>query len=155
MNATPEVAEAIRIVRLLLDLESSDEEYRQLMEAGQVWLAAKEALHKESFILSAKVCGRTVVLRQNDSFVNHLYNTTDGVVADAIVAFNTRTRGITVSLADPIEGFSCCNFMQQEFGPLAGGHAGIAGTPRGEEFSLARARELVEELLQRLPTPTR
>ena len=67
--------------------------------------------------------------------MNHLYVAPSGDVGRAIVAHNVYAGNITISLADPIPGVSCRDIVQGLWGPLAGGHAGIAGSPRGQVMS--------------------
>jgi hypothetical protein len=51
--------------------------------------------------------------------------------ARAIVAWNPEAGTVTVSLESSVSGVSCRDIVQALWGPLAGGHAGIAGSPRG------------------------
>lgn len=154
-----------------------------LLAAGMEWSDSKESLDRDSFVNE----DRGVILRNYDSFVNHLYRK-----SQAVVALNTRTGSITTSLADPIEGISCMKLMQELFPDcqirviggerggqgeelprpeiynspeaareanpglefelvmLAGGHAGIAGTPRNKKYSLDDAMKVASCLRRRL-----
>ena len=99
-----------------------------MIEAGREFRANEEALNKSSLV---KVIG-TVAVRRAETFVNHLYTTTDGVECETVVTLNTKFKSITLSSSDG--QVDCCAIMQKVFGPDAGGHKGIAGTPRGVEF---------------------
>lgn len=99
-----------------------------LINEGWAFRREEEELEVNSFI--AQNNGR-VLIRRADRFVNHLY-THEGKVFSAVVALNTKTRAITVSFADSI-GVSACEIVQSIWGSKAGGHVGIAGSPRGEE----------------------
>jgi len=116
-----------------------------LLEAGRVWAAREAQLEVESFVdgyLSNNV-RPGVLLRVSEMFVNHLY--THGFESfDAVVALNTKTGSITLSYASPTFDQSACGVVQTFWGPLAGGHRGIAGSPRDMKCSLSDARELVE-----------
>ena len=57
---------------------------------------------------------------------------------------------VTVSLADPIEGVVCRDIVQSLWGMEAGGHAGIAGSPRGQEMSTADLDACVEAVVAAL-----
>jgi hypothetical protein len=94
---------------------------------------AGEVLNAGTFI---EMCDG-VVLRVGSVFMNHLYSTPNGLLAEAVVAFNTVTGGITVSFADTVKGRSARVLLQSLFGVHAGGHDGIAGSPRGVRMSLA------------------
>jgi hypothetical protein len=66
----------------------------------------------------------------------------------AVVTFNTKFKSVTVSIADPQPGFSCREFVQKLWGPEAGGHDGIAGSPRGREMTLDDAKTAFTKLSQ-------
>lgn len=135
--------EAIRILLIILEGEDAHPEWVQLKKAGQEWVAAKEELNKDSFHKTKK----GVILRKSPQFVNHLYNTPEAKIKKAVVAFNTKFKSITVSLADPIPNFSVGKFVQTLWGSEAGGHAVIGGSPRGKEMSFSDAVRAFEELV--------
>jgi hypothetical protein len=64
----------------------------------------------------------------------------------ALAVYNSKVGTVTVSLAEPIEGVSCRKVVQSLFGPLAGGHDGIAGSPRGEVISFEAVESAAEAL---------
>lgn len=103
-----------------------------LLEAGEQFRQAGEALNRESFISNEK----GVILRSSTSFANHLYNAPDGAIGKAVIALNTERGNITLSFADPILGINAATVMQSVFGPEAGGRDVIAGTPRNKQYSL-------------------
>jgi len=146
--AVVDLSEHFKVLRTLLVPEEIEDEdtgetriswaapARQiLVEAGRKWAADKEALEKASYVGTA---GADVLLRQAEQFVNHLYNH-NGRPHKAVVGFNPKVGSITVSVSDPIEGFSCSDFVKSLWGPDAGGHAGIAGSPRGRRMSFEEA----------------
>jgi hypothetical protein len=114
-----------------------------LLAAGTAFKAAGEALNEASFI---EIVGG-VLLRQHEGFVNHIYATPDGVAGKAVVGFNPATGAVTVSFADTPPAGGAVKIVQELWGPLAGGHAGIAGSPRGETLTLDDARRAVEAVL--------
>jgi hypothetical protein len=129
LDITPQVeVAAFALGRILAD----DPE---LLAAGEVFRLAEAKLNLDSFV----EVRQGVVVRIAPVFVNHLYTTPDGVVCRAVVAFNTVSGAVTVSFADPpapgIPG--AVQVVQAIWGPTAGGHAGIAGSPRGKRCSLA------------------
>jgi len=136
-----DLSEHLRVLRTLLvpvpDQEGKvsweDPARLELIEAGRQWAASKAQLDQDSLVQDLG----SVLIRQSDQFVNHLYRQ-----AQAVVSFNTKFESVTVSLADPIPGISCRDLVQGLWGPEAGGHAGIAGSPRGQAMTLADAREL-------------
>jgi hypothetical protein len=116
------------------------------MEAGRVFRAAEDALNAASFV-EHRPSG--VLVRKSptrNDFVNHLYTSPSGVVARAVVAFNPEVGTVTVSLESPIEGVSCREVVQGLWGELAGGHAGIAGSPRGERMTEGHLADCVAAL---------
>lgn len=65
-------------------------------------------------------------------------------VVPVTVSRNTATGAITLAFEDGGKKYSASNIMQELFGDKAGGRAGIAGTPRGESFSLEDLEKLGE-----------
>ncbi len=126
--------EAVRVLNLILRGD------KILLEKGRKWFEIRKELEKESFIKEKN----GVILRASEKFTNHLY----GESSKAVVAFNQKFKSITVSLADPIDGISCCDFVQQLWGEKAGGHKGIAGSPREQEFTEQDAHEAFDKFCE-------
>jgi hypothetical protein len=105
-----------------------------LLAAGRSWASEKDQLDQDSLVDTFA----GVQLRSSESFVNHLYHDT----TKGIVGFNTETGAITVSVPDPVPGFSCGEFLQGIFGPEAGGRDVIGGSPRGVEYNLETAKNV-------------
>lgn len=85
-------------------------------------------------------------------FTASSYLGSDGNIRVATISFNTKTRAITLAFEDGGKRYHAAEIMQHLFGPEAGGREGIAGTPRGKEFTvldLARTIEYVERLLNK------
>ena len=121
-----------------------------LVEAGKVWAAAKETLEKESWVDSLRLSYGDVTFREAECFVNHLYSEKDIAI---VVGYNPKHGSVTVSIADSHPGFNCREIVQSLWGPEAGGHAGIAGSPRGQVMTYAdagRAYEKCCEILRSL-----
>ena len=110
-----------------------------LIEAGREFARKGEALARESLIETVEA-NFPVLLRSSTQFVNHLYSPNGG----AVVAYNSKFKSITVSFANG-EG-NACEFVQGLWGELAGGHKGIAGSPRGQEMTMDDAREAFDVL---------
>jgi hypothetical protein len=124
-------AAGVMLQRVLIEQDAD------LLAAGQAMADAEAALNEESLVRVVEAGGRLVVVREAGGFTNHLYRLLDGRIAAAVVARNTKMGSVTVSLADPIEGVVCRDIVQALWGMEAGGHAGIAGSPRGQEMSTA------------------
>ena len=141
IDVTEYVLEAVRIANLIAEDCCLDKETEQLIEAGYAFAAEGKALNESSFVREEG----GVILRSAKEFVNHLYETPDGTVAQAVVAMTRRNAEepmvVTVSLADPVEGVSCRAIVQALWGPLAGGHDGIAGSPRGTDMTASDAEQ--------------
>lgn len=101
---------------------------KNMLLAGKIYADEQEALERKSLI---EELPSGVVVRCYTGFVNHLY----GKDGRAVVAFNPETGAVTVSLADPVTDVSCRQIVQDLFGPEAGGHDGIAGSPRGKRMT--------------------
>ena len=57
-------------------------------------------------------------------------------IIPATVTFNTETKAITIAFEDGGKKTSARDLVTNIWGPDAGGHPGIAGSPRGQEMSL-------------------
>jgi hypothetical protein len=108
---------------------------------GRDFLEAEKELRSTSFLADSHG-GPVTVLRQSDVFVNHLYYDEVGRPADVVVAHNTSHHSVTVSCSDG--QVDCRALVQRLWGEKAGGHAGIAGSPRDREMTLDDAIELFE-----------
>ena len=69
-----------------------------------------------------------------DVFTAAFYRNADGTVADATVSYGTKSGAITLAFEDGGKKHNATEIMQMLFGPEAGGHAGIAGSPRGKRM---------------------
>lgn len=144
-----EISEAVERARQdLLKILAGDP---AMMGAGRQLALQEHDLNKNSFLgrIGAKDEGG-LILRKCDRFVNHLYSTPQGRPAEAVVALNTKFGSITLSFADTIPGLSARLMVQALWGPEAGGHDGIAGSPRDktyDEFELQRAAKIFADTI--------
>lgn len=114
------------IIRILL----GDEE---LISAGEKWAADLEA-QQEACLLEED--GRVrVFVTQNVPTAAAYYSPSQERVIPATVTYNLRFGAITIAC----EGgqFNAREIVQSLWGPEAGGHAGIAGSPRGKKMTAA------------------
>ena len=114
----------------------------ELLAAGEQFKQKGEALNAASF--KRKI--GDVVFRVSDNFTNHLYETPDGELVKAVVAYNQKFRSVTVSFADTDSKTDACKFVQANWGKLAGGHKGIAGSPRGRKMTQEHAEKAAKSL---------
>ncbi len=118
----------------------------EMLSAGDEFRAAEDDLNRSSLL---EVRG-DVIVRSADGFTNHLYTPIDGTSGLVVVALNTKFKSVTVSFADTPEGLSACEIVQSVWGELAGGHAGIAGSPRGEEMGTEDLEKCVVAVVEAL-----
>lgn len=122
-----------------------------LRAAGDALQAATQELNTNSWVQTFGTGATAIVgLRVSEAFTNHLYTDPEGVSLDGVASFNTVQGSISISLADPVPGVSCCQIVQELWGQEAGGHAGIAGSPRGERMGLAQLVEVSQVLWDKL-----
>ena len=142
LNCTEFVLGAIEVLGQIL---AGDEE---LLAQGNAWATSKEELASSSYVKRVRNNnGPLVLVRSSDQFTNHLYSH-DGEVAHAVVSYNSLRETVTLSLEAPVEGVSCCAIAQELWGPEAGGHAGIAGSPRDKSLPLSAALEAAAALVR-------
>lgn len=139
-DVTDFVEQAVDVIFAILD---DDEE---LIDAGREFRAAEETLNRDSFVSTTQ----NVIARVGPQFCNHLYTDPDGNIRDAVVHFNTRTGGITISFANAPSGCSARGIVQGLWGPEAGGHVGIAGSPRDRRMNLHDLWDAVEQTSEAL-----
>lgn len=106
-----------------------------LLQKGRAWYESKTTLERDSKI---KVVN-DIIVRQADSFVNHLYED-----KNAVLALNTKYQSITLSFAEQDDPRNACTIMQSIFGELAGGHKGIAGSPRGQTMTESDIKTVID-----------
>lgn len=144
LDVTEQVENALEVV---YEITTRAGRYYELLEVGKAFQKDLEELCSKSYVASVG----NVVLRSSDTFVNHLYRRpVAGSPVVGVVGFNTGTGEITVSLAEKVPGLSCRDFMVEHFGPEAGGHEGIAGSPRSGGYSIERARQVAELFAQEI-----
>lgn len=104
----------------------------EMLVAGDKFKTDENDLNESSFVEGDS----TVIVRKADKFVNHLYVAPgEAAPSKSCVTLNKERKAITISFSDPIPGVSACDIAQSLWGLKAGGHAGIAGSPRDSEMS--------------------
>ncbi|MCX6744285.1 MAG: hypothetical protein NTX82_02050 [Candidatus Parcubacteria bacterium] len=126
LEVTTRVLEGIKLLEAVLIAED-----KFLLLGGDTFKANMDKLNRGSFVRIQ----HGVVIRVTDTFANHLYVTPDNEVGEAVVAYNSQTGSITISFAEPPKGKNAREIVQTLWGDLAGGHAGIAGSPRGQRMT--------------------
>lgn len=100
--------------------------------------------------------GRVILRHLGDSggFVNGLYRRPDGTLEAGVVTWNRAKGSITLSIAEPAAHprVDCRALAQTLWGPYAGGHMGIAGTPRGSRYAFEEAERACVALRRLLVT---
>lgn len=143
LDVTDKVIEGIEVLKMIMN---GDE---QMLAAGDDFKAKGDKLNAESFV---EFIGEDVIVRVSPNFVNHLYVAPDGEVAKVVVGFNTLHGSITVSFADAPKGVNARDIVQKLWGAEAGGHAGIAGSPRGLRMQLFDIQDTIKAVHDALDT---
>lgn len=149
----------------LVDGVESPEVDRWVSE-GRMAAAAEDALESSSRrrCVASRWNGRSdvdtvrVVCREADQFVAHLHRIGKDTDVVGTASLDTRTGAITIALADPVPGVSCAAVARSLWGADAGGHVGIAGSPRGqvmpEEDVERAAQALANAVVEARANPT-
>ena len=120
-----------------------------LLDAGRAFMEAEADLNRRTCVRrEGKVLYRVATAAAD--FCNHLYASPEGTPFEAVVCRNSEMGSVTISLAMPHPGVSCRDIVQGLWGPEAGGHAGIAGGPRGKALSEDDANAAIQALNQAL-----
>lgn len=151
-----DISEAVRAAgEVIARILTGDEE---LLAAGRAFREAEAELNRRTFRSMTPDLGIIVrVAEAASDFCNHLYADPEGMSGGdsagrhaVVVCHNTATGSVTISISEPLPGFSCRELVQALWGPEAGGHDGIAGSPRGRvmtEDDLWRMTMLVDSAL--------
>lgn len=143
-DVEPLLQQTAELLRLLLSDDPT------LLQAGRLQEEMENRLNAQTFIRRE---GDVLLRYTHGPFCSHLYRDPDGELARGIVAWDRHSGGITVSVLDPPEGFTCRTLVASLWGPLAGGHAGIAGSPRGLFLREEEAERAFDLLKKHLASP--
>ena len=114
----------------------------EAMELGVETMHQQSRLNRRSYLDSLEY----VLIRKSNSneFVNHLYNSPNGEIFEAVVTWYEDTGEITVSTFE--KNVDCKKFVQNHWGPEAGGHHQIAGSPRNKKLNVSEAMVVAKAL---------
>lgn len=142
-NVTDTVIAAGSVLRRIFNDDAD------LLAAGDAFRAEEQALNERSFNTRTGDVLVRVATKSRD-FVNHLYADPQGEPAKAVACYNAESGSVTISLADPVPGVSCRTLVQSLWGMEAGGHDGIAGSPRERFMTEAEFGDAVRALVTAL-----
>jgi hypothetical protein len=134
-DVTTKINEALEMVSRILNGDP------ELLAAGEAWQAEAANDEKRCFISDED----HVRVFAGDTFCNCFYRRPNGTVAKGIVTYNTITGSITVSFEDGGKAVSARQIVQNLWGKEAGGHDGIAGSPRNRRMTFYDFRNAVNE----------
>lgn len=142
VDVTETVMKHIDAVQKIL---SGDQE---LIEQGQKWAAETQAKIEACLV---EEDDKVRVFATDDVFCGAAYFSPNlGKVVPVIIAMNTKFGAITVSVEDGGKTLNAKELVQSLWGSEAGGHAGIAGSPRGKRMGLKEFVRAVEAVRQAL-----
>lgn len=151
-DVTAEVLEAGRVLDLLISNDPGEEAHA-LRTAGQQALAAEDAQEAASLRRVVQHGSVRIAVREADHFVAHLHRAGADTNIQGTVSRDTRSGAITIAVADPIPGVSCAAVARSLWGPTAGGHAGIAGSPRGQVMPIEDLDRAATALAEAILSP--
>lgn len=112
----------------------------EALEKGRAFKAKEDKLNADSHMQSSD----GVIVRAWPGFTNHLYVDPDGEAAKAVVAFRMDFKSIAISFAEEPSGFTAKGIAQALWGPEAGGHPQIAGSPRERAMEVSDLDAAIE-----------
>lgn len=128
-------------------------EAERMVEEGRRWHADVEKATQSKLIYETDNVRVFSTDRVNCS--SAYYSPTQDKVIPATLVYNERFNSITLAFYDGGRDhggqYSAQEIMQSMFGPMAGGHDGIAGSPRGEVMAyedLARAADIMDRVYE-------
>lgn len=102
------------------------------IEKGREWFKRLRDTEERSLIDEGRIR-----IFASDQFCSAFYRNSDGTMADATVVYNTKSGAISLAFEDGGKRWNAAKILQDLFGQDAGGHAGIAGSPRGKRMNFA------------------
>ena len=133
-------------------IEAGEVLVKILVQESQVWLDRGAAFREARKELNAKTYStqeENVLVRVTDDelgFCNDLYEDMTGNPQKAVVTYNKDAGSITISVSDASANVNCRDIVQSLWGEEAGGHPGIAGSPRGQHMALTDVTNVVKVL---------
>ncbi len=140
------------VQRLTTMCEESTDMRAALEQAFYSFVREQTMLNQESYL---GMFGG-VIVRVSPRSVNHLYKTPDGKNGKIVVAFNTASSKITVSLSEAMSNISAIDIATTGCGEGSGGRPTVAGSPRGQKMTLnhlVRTRDAAVDALLRQFAP--
>ena len=138
----------------LTDVTETIMEYRDILSSLENYISEAKDWYSKS---NAEVEKRLVY--ENENFrifkterlwCNSAYRSMQtGKIVPFIITYNIELKSFTVSTCLKDENIHIGNILKEIFGDKAGGHAGIGGTPRGEEFEFEDHTKIIEKLREK------
>lgn len=125
------------------------EKSEELLLAGEVW--QREARERTEHCLAEETENLRIFEVPDETFCSAAYYSFKyQKTAKATLVYNRKKKSITLAFEDGGKEYSAKQIVQELWGDLAGGHRGIAGSPRGREMAeqdWKKAKEKMTELM--------
>jgi len=112
---------------------------QKLINSGKNWAIETQQKVENCLIEESK---KYRLFATDDVFCAASYfSPVQNVIVPITITFNTRFKAITIATND--QSINCKNIVQSFWGSKAGGHNGIAGSPRGQVMTLNDLTEII------------
>lgn len=138
-DVTDDVRKHIEAVKRILG------EDQELLLEGKRWEEEKEKEIEQSLVCETT---KMRVFKGEVFTAASYYSKKLDTVTSVTVNYNTKYQTITVATSD--NSIDCCELMQTLFGNEAGGHRGIAGSPRGEKMTEETFEKVIETVKEKI-----
>jgi hypothetical protein len=143
-----EISYLLGVVRDLLGV-GNDWTQPDMIKRGKEW-AIKQEEKVEGCLIEEGPYVR--VFASDDTFTGAAYYSPKAKeVFPATVSYSTKNGSITIAFEDGGQSANASEIVQKLWGPTAGGHPGIAGSPRGQRMplsALVQAKEATHHIMQ-------
>lgn len=143
-NQVYRLADAITYI--LEPMLSKSNRYKFLIENGKEWAEEKDRIIEERLV--SETANVRLFVSDGVFCSSAYYSPKQNMIIPGIVVYNFNNKSITISFSDDVN-ISACDVAQYLWGPEAGGHKGIAGSPRGMEMEYedaVHAADYIESL---------
>jgi hypothetical protein len=147
-DVTDVVLENKQMLEIVLD--DKHKEHDKYIEEGRQWAADIHQAVEKCLVCETDRIRMFYTPETGGPFCNVGYYSDDqNRIVNTILTYNGSSKSMILSTSGDNPDINCCEIMQSALGSEAGGHKGIAGSPRGKDQTDADLYKVMVELTDR------